>query len=135
MTPWLELVGGRNPHQGTKALWKRAVTPQKVPGYSITRWHASAEIQFMLAENFDKLTAILAQLNQLGYGDASREKLNKIMDSSDGKRKQLRLQLAGMLDMRALVRTSYELEGDRLELLLVHDRIESLRSLGNALRG
>lgn len=64
ITPWLELVGGKNPHQGAKALWKSAVRPQQVPGFSTTRWYAGAEIEFVLAENFDKLSTFLAQLDR-----------------------------------------------------------------------
>lgn len=41
---------------------------------------------------------------------------------------------AAMLDVRAIVRTTYELEGDRLEVLLVYDRIERLRAVGHALQ-
>jgi len=33
---------------------------------------------------------------------------------------------------RILVKTTYELEGDRLEILLTYDRIEGLRALGRA---
>lgn len=44
------------------------------------------------------------------------------------------LELAGMLDIRSLVKTTYELEGDRLEILLVYSRIESLRELGRSLK-
>ena len=39
-----------------------------------------------------------------------------------------------MLDMRVLVSTTYKLEGDRLELLLVHEYIEDLRRLGASLK-
>eukprot|EP00965_Chrysotila_dentata_P185815 6134558-Pleurochrysis_carterae.AAC.2 len=35
-----------------------------------------------------------------------------------------------MLDMRVLVQMTYELEGDRLEMLLVHDHVEQLHQLG-----
>ena len=38
-----------------------------------------------------------------------------------------------MLDVRVLVRTTYALEGDRLEILLVPRRVEELRALGRAL--
>lgn len=38
-----------------------------------------------------------------------------------------------MLDMRILVKTTYELEGDRLEILLMYDRIEALRALGRSI--
>lgn len=35
---------------------------------------------------------------------------------------------------QVLIRTTYELEGDRLELLLVHSRVELLRNLGRSMR-
>ena len=45
----------------------------------------------------------------------------------------LGLELAAILDVRIIVRTTYALEGDRLEILLVFRRIEELRALGRAL--
>eukprot|EP00965_Chrysotila_dentata_P127799 4225808-Pleurochrysis_carterae.AAC.1 len=36
--------------------------------------------------------------------------------------------------MRVLVKFTYELEGDRLEILLEYERIEQLRQLGQSLR-
>lgn len=71
MTGWLELVGGRNPHRGAQSLWRSLVAPQRVPGYSKTRWHALAEIQVVIAENFDKLDELMTQLDQRAIGDAS----------------------------------------------------------------
>ena len=50
MTPWLELVGGRNPHAGAKMLWKETVAPAAVPGYSHVRWYSKAEIIFVIGE-------------------------------------------------------------------------------------
>lgn len=47
---------------------------------------------------------------------------------------QLKAELAAMLDVRQLIRTTYELEGDRLEILLVYQRIEELRAFGRALK-
>lgn len=131
-TPWLELVGGRNPHRGAQSLWKAAVFPQTVPGYSHTRWHASAEIQFVLSNNFDKLQPFVRKLDELNYGDATRKKLGSILNSPD-KAAQLALELAAMNDLERIVRTTYELEGDRLELLLVYDRVEGLRSFGRSI--
>lgn len=132
MTPWLELVGGRHPHAGARSLWRSAVSPQSVPGFSLTRWYSKAEIQFVLAENFDKLLPFLAKLDEYGYGDATRAKLHEILDDAAA-RSVLRLQLAAMLDLRFIVKTTYELEGDRLEVLLVYDRIEELRARGRAI--
>lgn len=131
-TPWLELVGGRHPHFGAQALWKQAVHPQRVPGYSKVRWFASAEIQFVLADHFDKLKPFVDRLTELDYGDATRKKLASIVDNQV-KAHQLALQLAAMKDLRTIVATTYELEGDRLELLLTFDRIERLRELGKSI--
>ena len=64
------------------------------------------------------------------YGDATIKTLRNIYDT---KRDALRLELAAMLDTRTLVKTTYELEGDRLELLLTYDRVEALRALGRAI--
>lgn len=38
-----------------------------------------------------------------------------------------------MLDLRPLVQITYELEGERLELLLLYERVERLRDLGEAI--
>lgn len=133
MTPWLELVGGRNPHRGARALWRSAVSPEQVPGYSAVRWHALAEIQFVLARNFDKIAGFFQSLDEHGYGDATRKRLHELFDPAQS-RYTIKLQLAAMLDMQVLVKTTYELEGDRLELMLVYDRIERLRKLGEAIQ-
>ena len=52
----------------------------------------------------------------------------------DNELDELRLELAAMLDMRVLVKTTYELEGDRLEILLTFERLESLRALGRTIK-
>lgn len=132
MTPWLELVGGRHPHHGAKALWKEVVAPQRVPGFSNTRWHSKAEIQFVLAENFNRIPSFLQQLDAYGYGEQTRKKLHTFFDDHETTLK-LKLELAAMLDVRQIVRTTYELEGERLEVMLVYRRVEELRAFGRAL--
>lgn len=132
MTPWLELVGGQAAHAGAKALWRAAVKPTPVPGFSNTRWYSKAEIQFVIAQHFDALKPFLHDLAERDYGDATRQKMCAILDD-EAKALSLRLQLAAMLDVRSLVATTYELEGDRLEVLLVYDRVERLRALGRSL--
>ena len=131
-TPWLELVGGRDPHRGAQALWKVTVAPAPVPGYSKVRWYAWAEILFVIAEaGMNRLGDFITECEARDYGDATQKKLRSIYDEQTD---ELRLQLAAMLDMRVLVKTTYELEGDRLELLLLYDRIEALRVLGRAIK-
>jgi hypothetical protein len=129
-TPWLELVGGRDPHQGAKNLWKSMVAPQTVPGYSQVRWWSKAEIWFVMAENFSRLQPFVRLLLDRAIGDATTTKMaNLLRDRSAA----LQLELAAILDVRVLVRTTYALEGDRLEILLVYRRIEELRALGRAI--
>ena len=129
-TPWLDLVGGRDPHQGAKKLWKSTVAPQEVPGYSKVRWWSKAEIWFVMAENFNKLQPFVRLLQDRGIGDATTTKMANVLRDRSA---ELKLELAAMLDVRVLVRTTYALEGDRLEILLVFRRIEELRALGRAL--
>ena len=131
-TPWLELVGGRGAHAGAKKLWKETVKPQEVPGYSNVRWWAWAEITFVIAEaGMQRLGDFITECEQRDYGDATRKALRNIYDNETD---DLRLQLAGMLDMRVLVATTMELEGDRLEIMLTYERIEMLRSTGRAIK-
>ena len=71
MTPWLELVGGRNPHAGAKMLWKETVAPATVPGYSNVRWYSKAEILFVIGEaGMQRLHDFLRELQQRSYGEA-----------------------------------------------------------------
>lgn len=69
------------------------------------------------------------------YGDATRRRLSEIFIFTHH-RDELRIELAAMcmLDLHGLVRTTYQLEGDRLELLLVFERVEALRSLGRFIK-
>mmetsp|Transcript_1919 Transcript_1919/g.4128 ORF Transcript_1919/g.4128 Transcript_1919/m.4128 type:complete len:255 (+) Transcript_1919:293-1057(+) len=83
-----------------------------------------------MAENFDHLQSFVRLLTIRNIGDATTTKMANILRHHS---ESLRLELAAMLDVRALVRTSYALEGDRLEILLVYRRIEELRALGRAL--
>ena len=129
-TPWLELVGGRDPHRGAKALWKEMVQVT-VPGYSKVRWYSWAEILFVIAEaGMNLLGNFISKCEERDYGDAMQTRLRNIYNQQPD---ALRLELAAMLDMRTLVKTTYELEGDRLEVLLVYDRIEALRALGRSI--
>eukprot|EP00966_Prymnesium_polylepis_P014334 331084-Prymnesium_polylepis.1 len=130
-TPWLELVGGRDPHRGAQALWKETVAPASVPGYSKVRWYSWAEILFVIAEaGMNRLGNFITECENREYGDATTKTLRNIYDK---KPDALRLELAAMLDMRTLVAQTYALEGDRLEVLLVFERVEALRGLGRSI--
>lgn len=47
-------------------------------------------------------------------GDNTSKKLHALLDNEDNSPYQMQLQLAAMFDMKVLVKTTYELEGDRL---------------------
>lgn len=88
----------------------------------------SEEIPFMFADNFCLLATWMTEFKQLRYGEATRAKLNGIWIDGE-KCRMLRLQLSPMLDLRSLVSaTTYDLDGDRLELLLVYNSIEGRRA-------
>jgi hypothetical protein len=82
------------------------------------------------AKHFNLLGPFLNALVSDGIGDATTTKMRDLYTK---KRAQLGLKFAAMLDMRPLVLTTYELEGDQLELLLAYGRVETLRSLGRSL--
>lgn len=82
MTPWLELVGGSNPHHGAQRLWRETVNGP-VPGYSKVRWHSVGEIAIKIAENFNQLPAFIDELDRLNYGDATRTKLRTLIEGDN----------------------------------------------------
>lgn len=101
-----------------------------VPGYSKVRWWSKAEIWFVMAENFNQLPVFLRRLLQHAIGEATTIKLNSVFNA---KKDALEIELATIMEARRIVSTTYELEGDRLEMLVVYDRIEELRAWGRAL--
>ena len=60
--------------------------------------------------------------------------MQQIRDVMGAHKKELKLELAAMLDMRSLVAATYDMEGERLEILLVYNRLTSLMEFGNRLR-
>ena len=127
LTPFIILVCNDG---AAKNVWKKLIG-EPVVGFSVTRWHCKAEIAMQIGMHFDKLEGLLGRLRAEGIGDATTLKMQRIL-SEDCQR--LQLQLAAMIDMRRLVVTTGELEGDRLELLLAFGRIEDIRSLGRSLQ-
>lgn len=113
-----------------RGLWAGEIghSPRR---YSAVRWHALAEMQFEIGTHFSRLDDFLQQCTQHGIAPSSTSQLQTLLQTD---RHTLRLQLAAMLDMRCLVSATYDLEGDRLEILLVHDRIMSLMDIGARLR-
>jgi hypothetical protein len=126
MTPWYTLVCN---NASAKSLWKEMIG-EPVKGFSNVRWYCRAEIMMEIGRHFNKVQGFLQKLSEREIGDATTAKMTTTYNSAKA---ELRLSLAAMLDMRPIVKTTYELEGDRLEILLAFDRIEALRSLGRRL--
>ena len=122
---WIGLVYS---HAGAKAAWKELIG--SVTGYSTVRWYATAEIEMEIAINFGLLEKAIATFEERDYGDAHTKAMRKIYNENT---MRLELEFAAMLDSRRIVSTCYELEGDRLEILIAYDRIEVLRAHGRAL--
>lgn len=84
----------------------------------------------MYCEKFDKLLPFIRELDALKCGVVTREKIGSILDS-DEKAFQLALELAVVKDLKSIVSTTYELDSDGLEfLLLVYHRAEVVCALG-----
>ena len=125
MHHWIGLVYS---HAGAKAAWKELIG--KVTGFSNVRWYAKAEIEMEIATNFGLLEKAIETFEERGYGDAHTKAMRLIYEE---KTVRLELEFAAMLDSRRIVSTTYEMEGDRLEILLAFDRVEALRAHGRAL--
>jgi hypothetical protein len=123
---WVTCMNSHN----ARNLWAQLIghSPRR---YSSVRWHALAEMQFEMATAFTSLDALLQQCEQLSIAPASVQQMSQILGTH---RHELRCELAAMMDMKRLVAATYDLEGDRLEILLVHDRIHALMDVGRRLR-
>ncbi|KAL1525489.1 hypothetical protein AB1Y20_020345 [Prymnesium parvum] len=105
----------------------------------MSEWRKAARITFSVSPNSAACERVFSLLQNM-YGEAREHVLigdattKKMLEIVRTKEAQLQLELAAMLDVRQLVKTTYELEGDRLEILIVHRRIdEELRAFGRRL--
>ncbi|KAK3247415.1 hypothetical protein CYMTET_43083 [Cymbomonas tetramitiformis] len=127
MTSWLLLVTD-NSAAGT--LWKE-LTGTTLVSFSNTRWWSKQEVANSIAINFGLLPRFLEQLSARGIGDATTKKMIALHRNDP-----LKLQVgfaAGLDGLMLMLSTTYELEGDRLEILLAFRRIEALRAYGRQL--
>ena len=128
MTPWIQLV----PQPGAAKLKWEAILGHGCAKFSKVRWWSRWEMMNEIATNFSQLPAFLADLeaNDILVGDATT---SKMLDVLTHKKKELELDLAAVLSCERICRATYRLEGDGLELLLVHETIMSLRRFGYTL--
>ncbi|KAK3273204.1 hypothetical protein CYMTET_18543 [Cymbomonas tetramitiformis] len=101
-------------------------------GFSNVRWWSRQEVENGICENFGDLHAFLQELESDGVGDATTRKMQALHQVDP-----LLLQVsfaAGYDGTLSMLKTTYEMEGDRLEILLVYRRVEALRAFGRSLR-
>ena len=126
MTPWLQLV----PQPGAAKLRWQAILGKGVSSYSKVRWWSRWEIMQEIALNFGALLGFLTNLDADGIGDATTKKMLAIVTNQ---RQELELELAAVMSCERLCLATYRMEGDRLELLLIHHTIEELIQFGHNL--
>jgi hypothetical protein len=122
MTAWLILQN----QPSAKAEWK-LIVGEGMKGYSNIRWHSKGEIIIEISKHFAALPDFLAKLLELGIGDATTNKMIAIYERDP---LVLEVSMAAHRDIELLISTTYEMEGERLEILLVYKRVELLRDLG-----
>mmetsp|Transcript_18603 Transcript_18603/g.54510 ORF Transcript_18603/g.54510 Transcript_18603/m.54510 type:complete len:655 (+) Transcript_18603:97-2061(+) len=128
MTNWYVLVCNQ---VRPRKLWE-AMIGEPAKGFSNVRWWCRAEIQIQIAKSYNYLRPFVNKLVELEIGGASTTKMAAIL-ADESKERRLCLEFAAMLDMEAFVSATYELEGDRLEILVAHSRITALREMGRRL--
>eukprot|EP01043_Picozoa_sp_COSAG02_P020195 COSAG02_NODE_990_length_15413_cov_24.707457_5_plen_753_part_00 len=121
LTAWFALCG--NSHVAVM-IWSNLIG-KHCKRFSI-RWHAKAEVAAEFATNFPLIADLIAQLQQRCAGTST----NTLRDIFHQQNAALQAQLATILDLEPLVRYTYFVEGDRLEILRGYDVIENIRTLG-----
>jgi hypothetical protein len=127
MNAWLLLVQSS---PAARTLFSSLIgVPMK--RFSNIRWHSKTEVIIQIGENFGMIPEFLQKLISLDIGDATTNKMMNIylLDPL-----WLELSIAAHMDMEKLVTTTIEMEGERLEILLLFSRIEAIRQLGHSLR-
>lgn len=126
LKPWIGLIYS---HFGAKRVWSDLLGCT-CKGFSNVRWYCKAEIAMEMALNWPLVEKAIKTFEDRDYGNAYTKSMRTIYESNT---KLLQLEFAAMLDMRPLISTTYELEGDRLEVLIAYDKIEALREKGRRL--
>ena len=127
MTAWLLLVQSS---PAARELFSSLIGVA-MKRFSNIRWNSKSEVIIQIGENFGIVPDFLHQLINLDIGDATT---SKMMDMYTRDPLWLELSIAAHMDLEILVSTTYEMEGERLEILLLFSRFEAIRQLGRSLR-
>lgn len=126
MTAWLILVQNG---AAAKALWI-SMTGHPMVGYSTIRWHSKGQVIIDIGNDFAHVPDFLIALVAAQIGDATT---TTMMDAYTSDPLKLELQIAAIMDVKTIISITYEMEGERLEALLIYRRFEGLRALGRSI--
>ena len=108
----------------------KEVMGESMKSYSTIRWWSRFDLMEQLAHGFPRLDQLITVLEERGIGDATTPHLREIYDDYS---RELRHELAMMMDLKCFKDATYMLEGDQLEGLRVFETIEEIRSKGYTL--
>lgn len=125
LTPWFHLMSHSH---AAKSRWRTMIdTAPKL--FSKVRWWSRLECATELGTFFGLIEQFLDDLQKEKIAEATTTALVQLW-SDEATRLDLELDLAVMLDAICFCNSTYRLEGDRLEILLVYDEIEAIRTKG-----
>ena len=128
MTGWLTLVQNS---PAAKSEWKSSIDGPMV-GWSNIRWQNMAEVVAEIGRHISEVPKFLRRLEQMGIGEATTSKMIEVYSQDPI---NFELSVAAYMDLADIVKTTYEMEGERLEILVIFGRIEKIRALGRSLAG
>lgn len=121
---WISIIYGTSPQ--AKAIWKRSLDVALV-GFSTVRWYCEAEIIIQNAAYFPLIRPFLSQLVDEGICPTLAPAALALYDSHE---LLLKLQHAALVDMKFIISTTYEMEGDLIPQILGFLRLETIRGVG-----
>ena len=125
MAAWTRMMN----QEHIKKRWARLMG-EPAKSFSEVRWWALAEMEMQIAMKYTLMLQLLRELRDAGIAPSLVATMMEIEQSHP---LELKLQFAAMLDMRLVVSTTYDLEGDGLAILLAYAKGEALRALGRNL--
>ena len=118
-------------HSHAFKLAFKEVMGESMPNYSKIRWWSRWDLMEVLARCFSSIDKLISTLEERGIGESSTVNLRDIFDSNW---RELRRELAMVMDLKCFYIATYRLEGDGLEGLRLVDIIEEIRLKGRTLK-
>lgn len=125
LLPWFQLMA--HSHRAVD-LWREAIGQTPVL-FSKVRWWSRFECAAQQAKFFSSIEGVVKKLEDEKVGESTTPALRSILNDGTS-RKGLQLDLAVVLDASIFCEKTYRLEGDRLEMFLLVEDLESIREMG-----